>query len=232
MNPIVSLLKKLIPPRYRPLGYLHRLTRRRSEGRVLGGPFAGMRYVDESVEGAYIPKLLGIYEIELAPEVESICQRKVGLIVDIGAAEGYYAVGLALRNPQAKIIAFEMNPAGQAALRQMSSLNKVSDRVEVRGKCEPADLVGALADSAQPVVFCDAEGYEGKLLDPQAVPALANAAVLVELHDFIMPGVTEDLKKRFDATHRIKQIWSQPRSHLQFPWRTLGTALLPRTYLE
>ncbi len=232
MNPIASLLKRLIPARYRPLKYLQRLTRKRSEGRVLGGPFAGMRYVDDSVEGAYIPKLLGIYEVELAGEVESICQRHAGLIVDIGAAEGYYAVGLAFRNPNIRIIAFEMNPAGQLALREMSSLNHVAERVEVRGKCEPEDLIQALGDSPQPVVVCDAEGDESKLLDLQAVPALAKASVLVELHEFVIPGIAEDLKRRFAATHRIKQIWQQPRSHRQFPWRTLGTALLPRSYLE
>jgi hypothetical protein len=232
MKAIVSFLKWLIPARYRPIGYLLHLTRTRTQARVRCGPFAGVRYVDDSVGSAYIPKLLGIYESELVAEVEGICQSKPGLIVDIGAAEGYYAVGLAVRNPQARVIAFEMNPAGQAALREMSSLNKVSDRLEVRGKCEPADLIEALGDTPQPVVVCDVEGYEEKLLDPQAVPALARTRLLVELHDFVVPGITEELKKRFEATHRIEHIWQQPRSRAQFPWSTLGTALLPKSYLD
>jgi hypothetical protein len=232
MKAIVSFLKWLIPARFRPIGYLLHLTRSRTECRVRSGPFGGVHYVADSIGSAYIPKLLGIYEIELAPHVDSICRRKPALIVDIGAAEGYYAVGLAVRNPQARIIAFEMNPAGQAALREMSSLNMVSDRVEVRGKCEPEDLIEALGNTPQPVVVCDVEGYEDKLLDPRAVPALARTRLLVELHDFIVPGITEELKKRFEATHRIEHIWQQPRSRTQFPWRTLGTALLPKSYLD
>ncbi len=85
---------------------------------------------------------------------------------------------------------------------------------------------------AHPVVVCDVEGYEEKLLDPKAVPALCRATILVELHDFIIPSITEKLKERFGATHRIEHIWQQPRSRADFPWRTLGTMLLPKSYLD
>ena len=229
---MISLIKRLVPARCRPIGYLLHLTRTRAGGRVCSGPFAGLRYGADSVGSCYIPKLLGIYESELAAEVEHICRRRPALIVDIGAAEGYYAVGLAVRNPQAKVVAFEMEARGQAALREMSALNQVADRVEVRGKCEPSVLAATLGDVPKPVVICDVEGYEDKLLDPQAVPALARAVILVELHDFLIPGITEALKKRFGATHDLKHIWQQPRSRSQFPWRTLGTALLPKSYLD
>lgn len=229
---IARFLKAVIPARFRPIGYLLHLTRTRTEGCVRSGPFAGLRYVKDSVGSAYIPKLLGIYESELAAEVESICRRQPGLIVDIGAAEGYYAVGLAVRNPQARVVAFEMNPRGQTALREMARLNKVPQELEVRGKCEPTDLAATLGGVPNPVVICDVEGYEEKLLDPKSVPALKRTGILVELHDFIIPGITEELKKRFGPTHRITHIWQQPRSRSQFPWRTFGTALLPKSYLD
>jgi len=229
---IASLLRKIVPERFRPIGYLTHLTRERTDCQVRSGFFAGMHYVQNSVGSAYLPKLLGIYERELSTQVESICAGKPELIVDVGAAEGFYAIGLARRNPQAKVIAFEMEPRGQATLREMAALNNVVDRIEIKGKCEAADLVVALGNASAPVVVCDVEGYEEKLLDLQAVPALRHATILVELHDFIIPGITEKLKDRFGPTHRIEHIWQQPRSRADFPWRTLGTALLPRSYLE
>jgi hypothetical protein len=229
---IGSFLKWLIPARYRPIGYLLHLTRTRTGCRVHSGSFVGMRYVADSIGSAYIPKLLGIYENELSAEVEDICRRKPGLIVDIGAAEGYYAVGLAMRNPQASVIAFEMESRGQSALLEMCGLNQVSNRVTVRGKCEPSDLGIVLEEVADPVIICDVEGYEEKLLDLQTVPSLARAAILVELHDYLIPGITDKLKRRFEATHRIKHIWQQERSRLQFPWSTFGTRLLPKSYLD
>jgi hypothetical protein len=152
--------------------------------------------------------------------------------VDIGAAEGYYAVGFARRLPRARIIAFEMEPRGQTALHEMALLNSVSDRIEVRGKCEASDLAAVLKQDAGPVVICDVEGYEQCLLDPKTVPALARTTILVELHEFLVPKIAETLTDRFATTHRITRVWQEPRTRAEFPWRTMGTSLLPRSYLD
>lgn len=227
-----GLLRRIIPERLRPIGYLTELVLQRTQTTVQRGPFVGMRYIDKSVGSAYIPKLLGIYERELWAHVEAIIALSPPVVIDIGAAEGYYAVGLTRRLPQCRTIAFEMNASGRNALARMAELNGVSARLGVRGKCEPDDLAAALGNEPNTAVVCDVEGYEKHLLDPAAVPALRRAAVLVELHDFLVPEITETLKCRFSPTHRITHIWQQPRSRDEFPWRTLGTALLPKSYLD
>ena len=229
---LTKLIRSQIPERFRPIGYLTHLARELTGCVVKQGPFAGMRYVQVSQGSAYIPKLLGIYERELTPQVESLITRQPRLVIDVGAAEGYYAVGLARRLPAAAIVAFEMEPRGQTALHEMSTLNGVADRVDVRAKCEPADLTAAIGSEISVVVVCDVEGYEEKLLDPVAIPALKRAAILVELHDFLVPGITEKLQQRFAATHHIQHIWQEPRSRTEFPWRTFGTMLLPNSYLD
>src|SRR5438128_2544282 len=116
-----------------------------------------MRYILGSVGSAYVPKLLGIYERELNPYVEQACLLNFPLIIDVGAAEGYYAIGMALRNPNARVIAFEMEQKGRAALQEMAELNNVMSRVEIRGKCAPEDLAQILATSDRALIFCDAE---------------------------------------------------------------------------
>lgn len=229
---ISHLLRTLIPERFRPIGYLTHLTRQKTGCAVAQGPFTGMRYIHHSAGSAYIPKLLGMYERELNPCVEAICTRKPSLIVDIGAAEGYFAVGLALRNSEAQVIGYEMENQSREYLKEMAILNEVVSRVTIRGKCEPADLAAALADDPAPVVVCDVEGYEQQLLDPVAVPALEKAAILVELHDFIIPRITETLRGRFGHTHHIEHIWQEPRHRDEFPWKTMGTRLLPTSYLD
>jgi len=208
------------------------MARERTNCSVLGGPFAGMQYVQISQGSAYIPKLLGIYERELVPQVEALVAREPELIIDVGAAEGYYAIGFARRLPQCRVIAFEMEPRGQTALQEMATLNSVSDRVEVRGKCEAHDLAEVLDGVSSAAIICDVEGYEHLLLDPLAVPALRRVSILVELHDFVIPGITEALKKRFQHSHDISHIWQESRSRAEFPWRTLGTSLLPKSYLD
>jgi len=191
-----------------------------------------MRYVEVSQGSAYIPKLLGIYEQELNPQIEEIVARNPRLVIDVGAAEGYYAVGLAVRLPQAHVIAFEMEPLGRRALHEMATLNEAIFRVNIRGRCEASDLQEALEKEERAVVVCDVEGYEKQLLNPDAVPGLRNAAILVELHDFLVPNITEILKNRFSSTHQITQIWQEPRFRSDFPWSTLVTRLLPGSYLD
>src|SRR5580658_7783427 len=116
---LAAAARKAVPARYRPVGYLINLTRQRCNNSVHSGPFHGMRYINRAIGSAYIPKLLGIYEKELHAVVERACSLDFSLILDIGSAEGYYAVGMALRNAGARIEAFEMNPEGVTALGQM-----------------------------------------------------------------------------------------------------------------
>ena len=229
---IANLIRSIVPGRFRPIGYLTKLTQEKTSFSVKDGSFAGMSYISSSVGSAYIPKLLGIYERELKTAIDEICSDHPSLIVDIGAAEGYYAIGLALRNLSSQIVAFEMDSEGQLALKEMAAKNCVQERVDIRGKCEPADLEEVLSASPKPVVICDTEGYEEFLLDPGVVNSLHKASVLVELHDFIVPGITETLLQRFQTSHEIEQIWQTSRSRQDFPWRTLGTQIFPNSYLD
>ena len=91
---------------------------------------------------------------------------------------------------------------------------------------------GRIEDDASPIVICDVEGDEDRLLDPVAVPPLRSATILVELHDFLVPGIGQKLRERFANTHAIGEIWQADREPSEFPWRTLGTSLLRRSYLR
>ena len=235
------LLRRVIPERFRPIGYLTHLVRCRCADRVRLGPFVGMRYIGNSIGSAYLPKLLGTYERELVTVIEERCAAGPGLIIDLGAAEGYYAVGLALRNPQARVVAFERLKTGRTALRKMAKLNGVAGQIEVRGCCEPVDLQAVLesgkdaltrVSNPRPFIVCDVEGDEQSLLDPSAIPNLQSASILVETHEFIRPGITQELRNRFAPTHRIELIWQTLRSRADFPFSCLGTRLIPKAYLD
>ena len=134
---IARLLGQIIPAGLRPIRHLENLVRAETGGRVRQGPFAGLRYINRAVGSAFIPKLLGIYERELNGCVEQACAAQFPLIVDVGAAEGYYAIGLARRNPKARVIAFEMEEHGREALREMAGLNGVEVGEPVDGGRKP-----------------------------------------------------------------------------------------------
>lgn len=227
---VKTFVQRFAPQAIRPRRYFESLARRRTGQKVISGPFAGMRYVDRSIGSSYIPKLLGIYERELAAIIDRIIAMRPSVIVDVGAAEGYYAVGLAWRTPSARVIAFETEESGRAAVAEMAKLNGVADRLEQFATCEPQGLRDALAAGPDPVLVMDVEGYEDVLLDPSRVPELARTTILVELHEFVIPGITDTITRRLEKTHRIEHVWAEDRSATEFPWRTVVTRLLPHRY--
>jgi hypothetical protein len=198
---------------------------------INGGPFRGMRYITESTCGAILPKILGIYELEIQPLVESVVALGPDLVVDVGSAEGYYAVGLARRLPDARVVCFDIDRFARHLLKDLAARNGMEARIEIREACSPEVLGPLVASASRPLVICDCEGYEDLLLDPSQCPALIGAWIFVELHDFMRPGVSGRLMERFQGTHEITTFDARPRTpsdcadHLGIPDNQLALAL-------
>jgi hypothetical protein len=222
-----QMLRACVPAKWWPENYAEPFVYSRSMGVVRAGPFRGMRYVKKAIGSHLAPKLLGTHERELNPCIEEAVALSFQTIVNIGAAEGYYAVGLALRMPHAKIVAYEMSPVGRALVEELMELNGIRNTVTVKGKCTFKDLSGVLAESGPTLVLCDTEGYEAFLLDPLRIPQLRKCYVLVEVHDFVIRGLSDEIRDRFADTHSIQHIWQQPRSRAEFPFTSMYTKLVP-----
>lgn len=184
-------------------------TVKQTTGRVVAtGPFRGMRYIDLDVApmGTPIaPSLLGSYEAELHPLFEDLIAQGFPRVVNIGSAEGYYAVGLALRMPDAHVFAFEADENTRALCRAMADLNGVAERIHIEGLCVP-DRLNELVGGDRTLVICDCEGCELEVLDPDVARGLRAATMLVELHDFVNPRITETMTSRFGESHQIQLV--------------------------
>ena len=180
---------------------------------VQSGPFRGMDYFPRL--GSTIPtsKILGTYEQELWTVLEHIGRSGYTSIVDIGAAEGYYVVGLALRFPAAvRIVAFEAQSSLHPQIEDLANRNGVRNRIAIHGRCDSSSLKSVLTDGGRgALVICDIEGAEEHVLDPMAVPALQQTDILVEVHEHLAPKISELLRSRFQATHHIEEIFSVAR---------------------
>lgn len=186
---------------------------------VRSGPFAGLRYVEAAVTAPHLAdclpaKLLGCYERELHPAFERLLESGFSTIVNVGAAEGYYAVGLALRAPASTVYAFEIDEGRRELCEELARVNGVAARVVTGGECDPAWLV-ALQDDC--LVLMDCEGCEVDLLGPEQAASLRGSALIVELHDFIDPRSSRRVVERFSATHECERIAATPRYSGDFP---------------
>jgi len=195
------------------------LVRKASGDRVVAGPFRGMALNLSPLSARHLlGYILGSQELELRDPIERIIARGYATILNVGAADGYYAVGLAMRSRRSRVIAFEMLPELHPVIGRTAELNGVGARIAIRGGCEIEDMQGALAAAAwSPLVFMDIEGGEMHLLDPASVPQLCRADILVETHDAFVDGCTETLIKRFAGTHTIERYQARPRTLADFP---------------
>src|SRR5215471_14400729 len=148
---------------------------------VVGGPFRGIRYHGEAVCSASSPKLLGVYEIELEPVLLDWARIPFQQVIDVGAAEGHYAVGCAKLWPQTNIIAFESTQEGRLLLQRMVELNRLQSRIKIMGHCEEEQLREALTGGKRTLIIMDVEGGEGQLLNPESIPGLTDAHIIVEI---------------------------------------------------
>jgi precorrin-6B methylase 2 len=180
------------------------------------GPFAGMTYVAAATEGALAPRLIGAYERELHPHILAFAAQGFDCVIDIGCAEGYYAVGLARLMPAATVQAYDINERARAACAQLAAANGVGDRVVIGELFTPADFAGFAGRRC--LVMVDAEGAEDDLLDPAVSPALSGMSLIVETHDLFRAGVKDRLLDRFAATHDITVVGHAPNTTPLPPW--------------
>jgi hypothetical protein len=164
--------------------------------RVLHGPFEGLVYPADLLGG--VPRLLGAYEREIQPWIEQFLHARPARFVNIDAADGYYAVGFAVRG--IPTIAFELSKHERARCRRLAAVNGTS--VELHGRATSRKLRRLPLDGA--FVLSDCEGCEGDIFDAPAVRALRGAYVLVELHETMRPGVTQQLQDRFSGSHECR----------------------------
>ncbi len=162
-------------------------------------------------------RILGTYEMELWEIVADLCDRPHDGIVNIGAAEGYYAIGLALLKPNSRTVAFEADPEIAACLHANVRLNGVEERIRLADLCTLDDLRAELTGLHQPLVLIDVEGAERELLDPAKIPALVRSEVLVEIHDFAGPEIGAEIAARFQPTHQLTEVWTRNRTVHDIP---------------
>ena len=233
----VAKLSPYIRPGYWGNRYVQDLL---SKSVIQAGIFEGMKYVNQSICGSIAPKYLGMYEIELVPVFQKLFKIPFENIIDVGAAEGYYAVGCGLKFPKARVIAFEGTEEGRQLLEQVIQQNQVSDRVEVRGYCTPealkAETDRCQKESSQ-LLIMDVEGAEEELLKLHQASDLKQFYILIELHDWVDPLMGDRIIEKFASTHSVQVINARVR-HFQdlvaprfFPLRLyLAPSLLAFSY--
>ena len=176
--------------------------------RVVYGPFKGMEIKQEAVwkDGNASTKLLGCYEFELENVIVKAIERKPKTIINVGCADGYYAIGMARALADATVFAMDIDEMSIWECREMALKNDVADRMQFHYGCHLARELDVEAPQDGRLYILDCEGDERTLLNKNECPVLAKSDIIVECHEFLWNGVTEMLQEHFSDTHEIEVI--------------------------
>ena len=149
------------------------------------GPFKGMILSDGDWWGKIDrPSMIyGFYEKEV---LESLTNsgNEFKLLIDIGAADGYYGIGALINNKFQKSICYEISPDGQKQIKKNAHLNNVHDRIEIRGEAKKG-FYNEFSDEelASSLILMDIEGGEFDLLsERQDFLKVSKATLIIESH--------------------------------------------------
>lgn len=174
---------------------------------VKNGWFKGMKYPSyNSVCSTIFPKIIGSYEAELTDVIQQIINNKYDVIIDVGCAEGYYAVGLAMQT-NAAIFAYDTDENARKLCLEMATLNGVQNKIQIKETFTFDDIKNVDVNK-KTVIICDCEGFEKYLFTTESIPFLKNTDVLIETHDFIDLTISSTLSILFSTSHNIQTIAS------------------------
>lgn len=184
----------------------HRMIGPSTFATVARGPVAGLRYPTSRIADVDTPlgKLLGVYEHEIAA---LFTRPGVGPFIDVGCADGYYAVGMPVANPGMPSYAFDLASSARELCSTMAELNGVAGSVSVGGRFSLSAL--RHIPHSRALVLIDIEGGEGALLSRGMAKELQTCTVVVEVHEFMAPGTQAALDESFRETHREPRIYRQ-----------------------
>jgi len=157
-----------------------------------------MKYTRDAVMSRQVaPALIGQYERQIHSYVMAAIAR-CDLVIDIGHAEGFYAVGIArLGKP---VVAFDANHSERRICRGMADVNGVSDLVDIRSWCD-GEALASLVKDRRVFILCDIDGGEIDLFTSEVISAIRHCDLVIELH-----GSADDNERFVDRFRGLFQI--------------------------
>lgn len=160
----------------------------KTQGRVYSGIYQGMKcHSNKSWDKDDLSALLlGSYELHVQQKLKDWCAGNA-IFIDIGAADGFHAIGLVNSGAAKRSICFEISKAGQKIIAQNALINGIMDSVEIHGEASEqslGELLKGQIKSEDIVILIDIEGGEYGLLNERMLSLIKKYRIVLELHEF------------------------------------------------
>jgi hypothetical protein len=159
-------------------------------GTVRYGPLKGFKLDDNPSwgPGDLAPKLFGLYEQEVLKLLTEL-RGKHRVLINLGAGDGYYGVGLVAEGFFERSVCFELAEKGRDATKRTAQKNGVTDKVNIQGAAGadfPKIIVELGLKASDCLILCDTEGAEFSIFSSQCLASLQGAHIIIELHGYML----------------------------------------------
>jgi hypothetical protein len=149
------------------------------------GPFKGMLLSRGDWWGKIDrPSMIyGFYEQEV---LESLTKEKgkFNTLIDVGAADGYYAIGGVISKTFKKSVCYEIAKEGQNQIRKNAQLNNVGENIEIRGEAKRNFYDDfSQEELSSSLILMDIEGCEFDIFSQRGdFEKLKHSTLIIESH--------------------------------------------------
>lgn len=193
-----------------------------SKGQVLYGALEGMKLASTSWSARDVGSIiLGEYERQVVEAIMGT-SKSHSIFIDIGAADGFYAVGLSLNDRFQSSYCFESSEASRLSIQENAIANKVESRITILGTAR-VDFLSVLVDDysvdlSKALFLIDIEGGEFDLLTSKNLESMSDSVVIVEIHEDVndFDSKYDSLLKHSARLFNINKLYTRSKSNINF----------------
>ncbi len=169
----------------------------------------------QDLQAGIAQKVLGIYEFEIAPYFSDLLSNnKYDYFIDIGAAEGLYAMvfdrAINASGHPASIYAFEQDYCTRALLRKRIEDNNATN-VKILDEFSVATL-NKIDLEKRGFILSDCEGFEAEIFTDANLSKFVKCDLIIETHDNFAPNATQKVIDVLSKTHNVTRVDQQALS--------------------
>ena len=202
--------------------YLSKYFDRKYNSTILYGEFKGLK-LSKNPWGITdrASMIFGIYEREVTQFLKKIPHAFKKNLINLGASDGYYPIGLIYNQSYKKAYCFEINELSRQAIKDNSIINKVDKSIKIFEKADKnfyKYLPEAIVNNSSLLV--DIEGAEFDILTEKVLKKFSNSILLIELHYHLREENDQNVKvfnKNIDMIFNKKFFTTSARDLSQFP---------------
>jgi hypothetical protein len=159
------------------------------DGIVQAGPFKGMK-IPKASTWTYnhtAQMILGLYE----KSVHDVLFRSEFLdrrtFIDVGAADGYYLIGLCLSGRMDQAYGFEIVANSRDAISRNAKINNQRQKIAIKGIADYDSMTSLLdcIEMSNVILLVDIEGGEFDFLCEELLSLLKECVIVIEVHNWI-----------------------------------------------